>query len=50
MHELRSGGLSTVDLGEAISKFGKDLLSSAAMKRFPSLVCRLKEHRGPSIP
>ena len=27
VHELRSGGLNTADLGEAISKFGKDLLS-----------------------
>jgi signal transduction histidine kinase/ligand-binding sensor domain-containing protein len=26
VQELRSGGLNTVDLGEAISKFGKDLL------------------------
>jgi signal transduction histidine kinase/streptogramin lyase len=29
VHELRSGGLNTMDLGEAISKFGKDLLSGA---------------------
>jgi ligand-binding sensor domain-containing protein len=29
VHELRTGGLNTVDLGEAISKFGKDLLSGA---------------------
>jgi signal transduction histidine kinase len=32
---LRSGGLNTVDLGEAISKFGKDLLSGAATETCP---------------
>ena len=35
VHELRSGGLSTVDLGEAISKFGKDLLSGAPTETMP---------------
>jgi signal transduction histidine kinase len=29
VHELRSGGLNTVDLAEAIGNFGKDLLSDA---------------------
>jgi signal transduction histidine kinase len=35
VHELRSGGLNTVDLGEAISKFGKDLLSGATTETVP---------------
>jgi signal transduction histidine kinase/ligand-binding sensor domain-containing protein len=35
VHELRSGGLNTVDLGEAISKFGKDLLSDAPTETAP---------------
>ena len=35
VHELRSGGLNTVDLGEAISKFGKDLLSGATTETGP---------------
>ncbi len=29
VHKLRTGGLNTVDLGEALSKFGKDLLGGA---------------------
>jgi signal transduction histidine kinase/ligand-binding sensor domain-containing protein len=35
VHELRSGGLNTVDLGEAISNFGKDLLSGATTEMGP---------------
>ena len=35
VHELRSGGLNTVDLGEAIGKFGKDLLSSTTAETGP---------------
>src|SRR5271155_1891660 len=35
VHELRSGGLKTVDLGEAINKFGKELLSSATSETGP---------------
>jgi signal transduction histidine kinase/ligand-binding sensor domain-containing protein len=35
VHELRSGGLNTVDLAEAISKFGKDLLSGATTETAP---------------
>jgi signal transduction histidine kinase/ligand-binding sensor domain-containing protein len=35
VHELRSGGLNTVDLGEAISKFGKDLLSCVTTETCP---------------
>jgi signal transduction histidine kinase/ligand-binding sensor domain-containing protein len=35
VHELRSGGLNTLDLGEAISKFGKDLLSGATTETVP---------------
>jgi signal transduction histidine kinase len=37
VHELRSGGLNTMDLGEAISKFGKDLLSDATTETGPEL-------------
>jgi signal transduction histidine kinase/ligand-binding sensor domain-containing protein len=37
VHELRTGGLNTVDLGEAISKFGKDLLSGATTETGPEL-------------
>ncbi len=37
VHELRSGGLSTLDLGEAISKFAKDLMSGAATETVPEL-------------
>ncbi len=37
VHELRSGGLGTVDLGEAISKFGKDLLGGATTETVPEL-------------
>ena len=37
VHELRSGGLNTADLGEAISKFGKDLLSSITTETGPEL-------------
>jgi ligand-binding sensor domain-containing protein/signal transduction histidine kinase len=37
VHELRTGGLNTVDLGEAISKSGKDLLSDAATETGPEL-------------
>jgi signal transduction histidine kinase/ligand-binding sensor domain-containing protein len=35
VHELRSGGLNTVDLVEAISKCGKELLSSATTETGP---------------
>jgi signal transduction histidine kinase/ligand-binding sensor domain-containing protein len=35
VHELRTGGLSTVDLGEAMSKFGKELLSGATTETGP---------------
>ena len=37
VHELRSGGLNTVDLGEAIGKFGKDLLIGATTETGPEL-------------
>jgi signal transduction histidine kinase/ligand-binding sensor domain-containing protein len=35
VHELRSGGSNTVDLGEAINKFGKDLLGDATTETQP---------------
>ncbi len=35
VHELRSGGLDTADLGEAISKFGKDLRSYSTSETGP---------------
>jgi signal transduction histidine kinase/ligand-binding sensor domain-containing protein len=35
VHELRSGGLNTVELGEAISKCGKELLSGATTETRP---------------
>ena len=50
VHALRSGGSTTVDLGEAINKFGKNLLGGATTETVLSLAFRLKEHRGPSIP
>jgi ligand-binding sensor domain-containing protein/signal transduction histidine kinase len=37
VQELRSAGLNTVDLGEAISKFGKELLSGATTETGPEL-------------
>ena len=37
VHELRSSGLNTVDLGEAIGKFGKDLLIGATTETGPEL-------------
>jgi signal transduction histidine kinase/ligand-binding sensor domain-containing protein len=42
VHELRSGGLNTVDLAEAISKFGKDLLSSATAETAPELTVQVE--------
>jgi ligand-binding sensor domain-containing protein/signal transduction histidine kinase len=35
VHELRSGGLSTIDLGEALSNFAKELLSGAITEPVP---------------
>ena len=35
VHELRSGGLNTVDLGEALRNFGRDLLSGATTQTSP---------------
>jgi signal transduction histidine kinase/ligand-binding sensor domain-containing protein len=37
VHELRTGGLNTLDLGEAISKFGHDLLRGATTAMAPEL-------------
>jgi signal transduction histidine kinase/ligand-binding sensor domain-containing protein len=42
VHELRTGGLNTVDLGEAISKFGKDLLSGATAEMGPELSVQIE--------
>jgi signal transduction histidine kinase/ligand-binding sensor domain-containing protein len=37
VHELRSGGLNAGDLGQAISKFGRELLGSATTATSPEL-------------
>jgi signal transduction histidine kinase/ligand-binding sensor domain-containing protein len=37
VQELRTGGLNTADLGEAISKFGNDLLTRATTDTVPEL-------------
>lgn len=37
VHELRSGGLMTIDLAQAISNFGKELLSGPTSESFPEL-------------
>jgi signal transduction histidine kinase/ligand-binding sensor domain-containing protein len=37
VHELRSAGLSTVDLGQAIGNFGKEILAGATMEASPEL-------------
>ncbi|MGC2398530.1 MAG: two-component regulator propeller domain-containing protein, partial [Acidobacteriaceae bacterium] len=42
VHELRTGGLNTMDLGEAISKFGKDLLSRAISETGPEVSVRVE--------
>jgi signal transduction histidine kinase len=42
VHELRSGGLNTADLGEAISKFGKDLLSCSTVETCPELSVQIE--------
>jgi signal transduction histidine kinase len=42
VHELRSGGPNTVDLGEAISKFGKELLSGAATGTGPEFIVQVE--------
>jgi signal transduction histidine kinase/ligand-binding sensor domain-containing protein len=50
VHELRSGGLNTVDLGEAISKFGKDLLSGATTETGPELSVQVEGTPRPLSP
>jgi signal transduction histidine kinase len=50
VHELRSGGLNTVDLGEAISKFGKDLLGGATTETGPELSVQVEGTPRPLSP
>jgi signal transduction histidine kinase len=47
VHELRSSGLNTVDLGEAISSFGKDLLSGGTTETGPEFSVQVE---GPPRP
>jgi signal transduction histidine kinase len=37
LHELRSGGLRTVDISESISSFGKELIASATPQNSPEI-------------
>ena len=49
VHELRSGGLVTIDLAQVMANFGKELLSSSTSEVSRSLVFGLRECRGSSI-
>jgi signal transduction histidine kinase/ligand-binding sensor domain-containing protein len=42
VHELRSGGLNSVELGEAISKCGKELLSGATTETAPEFIVQVE--------
>src|SRR5579863_9244976 len=42
VHELRSGGLITVDLDQAISNFARELLSSPTSESFPEFLAQVE--------
>jgi signal transduction histidine kinase/ligand-binding sensor domain-containing protein len=50
VHELRTGGLNTVNLGEAISTFGKELLSGATSETGPEFDVRVEGTPQPLSP
>jgi signal transduction histidine kinase len=50
VHQLRSGGLNTADLGEAIGKFGKELLTSVNSETRPELSVQVEGTPQPLSP